>query len=88
MRTRCSAVSAILAGLLILAAFLMGTGALVIERTASAVGGLFDAARPPHFLQMHVGDFDATALHNFADTHPDVSDFHLVTMANVDGAHI
>lgn len=50
-----SGVNLALTTLLLLTAFLMATGAMVMERTLGSVDALFEVARPPHFLQMHTG---------------------------------
>ncbi|UZN02611.1 ABC transporter permease [Cellulomonas sp. S1-8] len=71
-------INAALIAILILSAFLMATGSMVIERLAGSVGGLFAQAQPPHFLQMHKGDYDRSALEAFAAEHDEI-DAWLVT---------
>ncbi len=71
-------VSAALLVLLVLCAFLMATGSMVVERLAASVGGLSAQARPPHFLQMHKGGYDRSALEAFAAGHDEI-DAWLVT---------
>jgi putative ABC transport system permease protein len=71
-------VNAALVVILILSAFLMATGSLVVERLAGSVGGLFEQAKPPHFLQMHKGEYDKGALDAFATEHDEI-DSWLVT---------
>ncbi|MEU3308271.1 ABC transporter permease [Nocardiopsis sp. NPDC006832] len=71
---------------LTLSAFLMATGAMVMERMLGSVDELFEQARPPHFLQMHVGDIDTDALERFADRHPEIEAWHVVEAIGLDGA--
>lgn len=65
-------VNAALLVVLTLAAFLMASGAMVLERVIGSINQLFDEAKPPHFLQMHVGDYDLGALEEFAQANPEI----------------
>lgn len=67
------AVTGALAAVLILSAFLMASGAMVMERLAGSVDRMFDVAKPPHFLQMHRGEYDPAALRDFADSRPEIA---------------
>lgn len=71
---------------LLLSAFLMATGALVIERVAGSVDELFEQASPPHFLQMHAGEYDTAALEEFARAHPEIAAWQIHQMVGYDGA--
>ncbi|WP_159618441.1 ABC transporter permease [Ruania rhizosphaerae] len=71
-----------------LSAFLMGTGALVMERTLGSVDQLFDEAKPPHFLQMHSGEYDVAALEEFAAGQPGIESWFIEDMLGFDGAAI
>ncbi|GAB7189946.1 FtsX-like permease family protein [Kineococcus sp. NUM-3379] len=71
-------VNAALIVILVLSAFLMATGSMVVERLTGSVGGLFEQAKPPHFLQMHKGGYDRSALETFAAGHDEI-DSWLVT---------
>ncbi|MFI6578858.1 FtsX-like permease family protein [Nocardiopsis sp. NPDC050513] len=77
-----------LAVILILSAFLMATGSMVMERLVGSVDQIFDEAEPPHFLQMHKGDYDQGALHRFASEHPEVDAWLVEEMLGFDGAAI
>ncbi len=74
--------------LLVLTAFLMATGAMVMERTLGSVDALFEVARPPHFLQRHTGDYGADALAAFADERPEVESWLIEDMVGLDGSAI
>ena len=80
------AVNAALVALLILSAFLMGAGAMMIERLVGSVDQLFEEAKPPHFLQMHKGAYDAAALAAFAAKHPGVEAWTVVQLYGFDSA--
>lgn len=71
---------------LVLSAFLMATGAMVIERLVGAVDQLYSEAKPPHFLQMHKGDYDAEALQRFAAGRPDLQSWTVVQMYGFDSS--
>lgn len=43
---------------LFISTLLMATGFLVIQRLSGSVDQIMNIASPPHFLQMHVGEFD------------------------------
>lgn len=66
-------------------AFLMASGALVVERLAGSVDRMFAVAKPPHFLQMHRGDHDAAALEGFARSRPEVDVWQIEEMLGFDG---
>lgn len=73
---------------LVLSAFLMATGAMVIERLDGSVNELFAQAKPPHFLQMHKGHYDADALEAFAAEHSEIDAWTVVQLYGFDGAAI
>lgn len=81
-------VNAALFTVLILSAFLMATGAMVMERMFGAVDQLFEQARPPDFLQMHKGDFDPAELERFAAEHPEIEHWLIEEMLGYDSAAI
>lgn len=70
---------------LVLSAFLMSTGAMMLERLTASVGQLFEVAKPPHFLQMHKGTYERRALESFAAQHPEVDSWLVESMIGFDG---
>ncbi len=74
--------------ILMVSAFLMATGAMVMERSVGSVDALFEQARPPHFLQMHKGGYNADALDQFASEHPEIESWLIEDMLGFDGAGI
>jgi putative ABC transport system permease protein len=81
-------VNTALAVLLILSAFLTATGSMVMERLIGSVDQLFDDAQPPHYLQMHTGDYDPEELDRFAGEHPEIEAWQVAEMLGFDGAAI
>ena len=77
-----------LAVVLVLSAFLMATGAMVVERVFGSIDRLFEQAKPPHFLQMHVGEYDRAALESFAAEHPEIDAWVVEEMIGFDGAAV
>ncbi|WP_260425163.1 ABC transporter permease [Arachnia propionica] len=72
--------------ILVLSAFLMATGSMVMERLVGGIDKLFDEARPPHFLQMHTGEHDQAALERFAADHPEIDSWLIEEMIGYDSA--
>lgn len=71
-----------------LSALLMATGAMVTERLIGSVDRLFSQAMPPHFLQMHKGDYDRSALDAFAADQPGIESWFVEEMVGFDSAAI
>ena len=86
--TRDTGVNLSLLVVLTLSAFLMAAGASVLERLAGASDQLFEQTRPPHFLQMHAGDYDFEALEEFAQTHPTIDSWMIEDMVGVEGVSL
>ena len=74
--------------ILTMSAFLMSTGAVVMERLVGSVDALFEQAKPPHFLHMHTGDYDRQALTAFAGQHSEIDSWLVEDMLGFDGAAI
>ena len=75
-----------LAVVLILSAFLMATGSMVMERLVGSINQLFEQAKPPHFLQMHKGEYDEAALAAFAAQHPEIDGWLVEEMLGFDSS--
>ncbi len=84
--TKNKGVNAALLIIVIMSAFLMATGAMVMERSVGSVNALFEEAKPPHFLQMHKGNYDTDALNEFANDHPEIDSWLIEDMLGFDGA--
>lgn len=70
---------------LVLSAFLMASGAMMMERLAGSVTRMFQVAEPPHFLQMHRGDYDRTALETFASGRAEIDAWQIEEMVGFSG---
>lgn len=86
--TKNKGVNSALVVILVLSAFLMATGAMMMERLVGSVDQLFEDAQPPHYLQMHTGDYDPDELARFAEEHPAIDAWHVEHMVGYDGAAI
>lgn len=71
-------INAALVVVLVLSAFLMATGSMVVERLAGSISQLSEQGKPPDFLQMHLGDYDEGALEQFAADHESEIDAWLI----------
>lgn len=85
---RNAGVNVALALVLVLCAFLMATGSMVVERLVGSIDQLFAQAEPPHFLQMHSGDHDRAALDAFAASRSDIEAWTVVDLVGFDGSSI
>ena len=83
---RNKAINATLLVILVLSAFMMATGSMVMERLVGSVNQLFAEAKPPHFLQMHKGDYDPEALERFAASRTDIEAWQVLEMVGFDSA--
>lgn len=73
---------------MMLSAFLMTIGTIVISQTSKSMEHLFAVAKPPHFLQMHIGDIDQNQINEFAKSVSYVKEEETVEMLNIDSASI
>src|SRR5699024_5943267 len=55
---------------------------------SSDLDELFESTRPPHFLQMHSGDYDEAALEAFAQAQPSIDSWMIEDMVDVEGVSI
>ncbi|MEN1760279.1 ABC transporter permease [Anoxynatronum sibiricum] len=79
------------AGLLlfiIFSASLAVLSVMVASQTLTGISDLYRIAQPPHFLQMHKGELDQSAIDTFMTSQDNVIDWQTVTMLNVYGDHL
>ena len=81
-------VNAAILAILMLSAFLMATGCMVMERLVGGINKLFDEAKPPHFLQMHSGSYDLAALESFAASRPEIDSWLIEDMLGYDSTSL
>lgn len=71
-----------------LSALLMMSGALIINLLIGAIDEMNEVALPPHYLQMHVGEFDEQEVQTYAEQMGLVEHTQFQYMFNLDGASI
>lgn len=71
-----------------LSSWLMASGSLTIERLRGALEANENIARPPHYLQMHVGPYYENEIQAFSDQTGMVEYMAIQKMFNVEGANI
>lgn len=73
---------------IVLAAFLMSVGTMIIIQLFGSIDSMYEIAKPPHFLQMHMGDLDQKEINKFAESVDYVKDWQTVEMVNIYGGNI
>ncbi len=71
-----------------LSAFLMAAGSIIIIKSFGSIDGLFQIAKPPHFMQMHTGDINQEEIDAFSRSLDYVAGQQTSEMVNIDGASI
>lgn len=51
---------------IILSAFLVSLGTMIPIQLFSSINNMYEIARPPHFMQMHIGDLNQSEIDEFA----------------------
>jgi len=85
---RNKAIHMVLLLFIVLSAFLMASGSIIIANSFGAIDSLFEIAKPPHFMQMHTGEIDQEAIEDFARSVGYVTAQETFEMINIDGASI
>lgn len=68
-----------------LATCLVVVATIVVIQIFTSMMGMYDTAQPPHFLQMHKGEIDQTAIDEFNSSYEGVTAWQTVPMINVYG---
>ncbi|HKL78855.1 MAG TPA: ABC transporter permease [Mobilitalea sp.] len=71
-----------------LSALLMASGSIIVIQSFGSIDGLFQVAKPPHFMQMHTGEINQEEIETFADNIDYVTGQQTAEMVNIDGASI
>lgn len=71
---------------IVAAAAMAASGASLAAQLFGAVDALMEAARTPHFMQMHAGPLDRGPLERFARENPLVEDYFAGEFLNINGA--
>lgn len=73
---------------IVLAAVLMSVGTMITIQLFGSIDTMYKIAKPPHYMQMHVGDLDKNDINKFADSIDYVEDWQTVEMVNIYGGNI
>lgn len=73
---------------ILLASWLAASGAATIQQLLRAIDNLFVQAAAPHYVQLHAGEMDDEAVHQFAASHSAVRAHQISPMLVVDNRHI
>lgn len=73
---------------IILSAYLMVCGTIIIIQLTGSVDAIFQKARTPHFMQMHSGDYDQSLIDDFVNGNNGIDGQQTVQMVNMDSACI
>ncbi len=71
-----------------IATLLMSTGVLILERVSGSLDEIFETAKPPHYLQMHIGDINEYEINNFLNETSAVEKMQIQNMVNIEGVNI
>lgn len=73
---------------IVISSCLMAAGTMIVIQLFDSIDSMYEIAKPPHFMQMHVGDINEEKLGEFAQQYDYVTDWQVVDMVNVDGSNI
>jgi putative ABC transport system permease protein len=71
---------------ILLSAVLVASGSNLIMDLSNSLNALFEKSRAPHFVQMHAGEIDQTAIDRWAAANSLVKEQQTVEMVTVDGS--
>ncbi|MEE0931184.1 MAG: ABC transporter permease [Acutalibacteraceae bacterium] len=73
---------------IVISSCLMAAGTMIIIQLFDSIDSMYEVAKPPHFMQMHVGDIEEEKIGEFAEQCDYVTDWQIVDMVNIDGSNI
>ncbi|RCX18749.1 putative ABC transport system permease protein [Anaerobacterium chartisolvens] len=73
---------------IVLSAALMSIGTMIVIQVFESIDTMYKIARPPHFMQMHMGDAELGQINDFAEGIDYVEDWQDIEMLNVYGGNI
>ena len=71
-----------------IAAMLTSLAIMLSVNLYGAIDNLLIDAKPPHFMQMHVGNVNMERLNKFVNNSDNIEDFQVLEFLNIDGAEI
>lgn len=79
-------VSVLMSGFLVVSAALLASAIYLIFGVFGTVDSFMEAARTPHFMQMHAGSLDANRMQAFVDGRTDVVAWEPIELLNVENS--
>ncbi|OMC72673.1 ABC transporter permease [Paenibacillus odorifer] len=73
---------------IMLSALLVASASQVIIELSGSLNQLLIKSKAPHFVQMHAGQIDSSAIESFTAANPLVKDQQTVEMLNLDGSNV
>ncbi|MCR8844302.1 ABC transporter permease [Paenibacillus sp. SC116] len=71
-----------------LSAVLVSAGSNMIVELSNSLTHLFSQSKAPHFVQMHAGEIDQSAIDKWSSTNKQVKEQQTVEMINIDGSNL
>lgn len=68
--------------------FLLSISGIIFVNLNSSINQLLEVAKTPHYLQMHIGDFNKSRMDDFAKNNDKISDYQVQVFLNVDSSDI
>ena len=68
-----------------LAAGLVAAAVIIVTQLVVSISGMYETAQPPHFLQMHKGEIDQTAIDSFNESYEGVTSWQTLVIIDVYG---
>ncbi|ERJ10929.1 ABC transporter permease [Haloplasma contractile] len=85
---RNTSINVVLLLFITLSAFLMSVATMIIIQVFGSIDSMYKVAKPPHFMQMHVGEIDQQEIDQFAEGIDYVEDWQTIEMNNIYGGSI
>ena len=85
---RNKAINIVLVLFIVLSACLISVGTMIVIQLFESIDTMYEIAKPPHFMQMHVGDIDEDEIDRFAKSTGYVEDWQKVEMVNIYGGNL
>ncbi|UNK20692.1 hypothetical protein MNQ98_12045 [Paenibacillus sp. N3/727] len=73
---------------IMLSSLLVASASHVIMELSGSLNNLLTKSKAPHFVQMHAGPIDDTAIEKFVSSNPLVKDQQTVEMLGIDGSNV
>lgn len=73
---------------IVISAFLMSSGTMVVKQLINSMDVIFEVAKPPHFLQMHSGEINQETIDQFSNKVDYINYQETVEMLNIEASNI